>query len=148
MRPRIGRERDGVVVEVVVDVDARGDCLERGDVRGVQHGAQRGRVDAVGAKHERLLASARVPHDHAHEEAVDLRLRKRVGAFEVDRVLRRQDEEGERKLEAIAFDRDLTLLHGLEERGLRLRGSAVDLVREHDVREDRSGAEAERAVLR
>jgi hypothetical protein len=38
-----------------------------------------------------------------------------------------------------AFDRDLPLLHRLEQRGLGLRRCAVDLVREQQVREDRAG---------
>ena len=114
----------------------------------VEHRAQRRRIDAVRAEHLRLFARARVAHDDAHEEAIDLRLGQRIRALEIDRVLRREHEEGEGQLEAIALDRDLTLLHRLEQRGLRLGGRAVDLVGEHDVREDRPGAQAERAVLR
>ena len=41
---------------------------------------------------------------------------------------------------------DLTLLHGLEESGLRLGRGAVDLVGEDDLRHDRPLAELERAV--
>ena len=40
-------------------------------------------------------------------------------------------------------DRDVALLHALEQAGLRLRRGAVDLVDEHDVREDRAGPELE-----
>ena len=40
-------------------------------------------------------------------------------------------------------DRDLALLHRLEEGRLGLRGGAVDLVGEHDVGEDAAGAELE-----
>jgi hypothetical protein len=39
------------------------------------------------------------------------------------------------------------LLHTFEERGLRLRAGAVDLVPEHDVREDRARPELEVAAL-
>ena len=42
-----------------------------------------------------------------------------------------------------ALDRHLALLHRLEQRGLRLRRSTVDLVGEEEVREDRAGAELE-----
>ena len=46
----------------------------------------------------------------------------------------------------LALDRDLALLHRLEQRRLRLGGRAVDFVGEHDVREDRPCAQDERAV--
>ena len=46
----------------------------------------------------------------------------------------------------VGVDRDAALLHALEQAGLRLRGGAVDLVDQHDVREHRPGAELE-AVL-
>ena len=44
------------------------------------------------------------------------------------------------------FDRHLPLLHRLEQRRLRLRRGAVDLVREEEVREDRARPELEVAV--
>ena len=58
----------------------------------------------------------------------------------------RDDEE--RRLERVrsSLDRHLALLHGLEERRLRLRRRAVDLVREQQVREDRPGPELEVGV--
>ena len=43
----------------------------------------------------------------------------------------------------VALDRHLALLHRLEQRGLRLRRGAVDLVGEQEVGEDRAGAEDE-----
>ena len=43
----------------------------------------------------------------------------------------------------LAVDRDLPLLHDLEQRRLGLRARAVDLVGEHDVGEDRAGVELE-----
>ena len=45
-----------------------------------------------------------------------------------------------------ALDRDLPLLHRLEQRRLRLRGRPVDLVGEQQVREDRPGPELEVAA--
>ena len=47
---------------------------------------------------------------------------------------------------ALARDRDLLLLHRLEQRRLRLRRGAVDLVGEQQVGEDRSRLEAELAL--
>ena len=46
----------------------------------------------------------------------------------------------------LAVDGDLLLGHRLEQRGLRLRHRAVDLVDEDDVREDRAGPELEVAL--
>ena len=80
-------------------------------------------------------------------EAIDLRLGERVRPFLLDRILRREHEE--RLLEHVrrAPDRDLLLLHCLEERGLHLRRRAIDLVGENDVREDRPLLRAELAGL-
>ncbi len=62
-------------------------------------------------------------------------------------VLRREHEERRAHLPRDAVDGDAALLHHLEERRLGLRARAVDLVGEHDVREDRAGVELERALL-
>ena len=82
-----------------------------------------------------------------HHEAVELRLGQPVGARLLDRVLRREHEEGHADRPRDAVDRHLSLLHDLEQRGLRLRARAVDLVGEHDVREDGPGVELELARL-
>jgi hypothetical protein len=47
-----------------------------------------------------------------------------------------------------AVDGDVALGHRLEQRGLRLRRRAVDLVGEEDVREDRPGRKTKSPVLR
>ena len=69
-----------------------------------------------------------------------------IGALHLERVLRGQDEE--RWLEQVAFarDRHLLLLHRLQQRRLRLGRRPVDLVRQQQVGEDRSGLEAELAL--
>ena len=81
------------------------------------------------------------------EEAVELRLGQRERSLVLDRVLRRQHEERVVEPAGLAVDRHLLLGHRLEERGLRLRHRAVDLVDEDDVREDGPGAELEVALL-
>src|SRR5207302_3328342 len=87
---------------------------------------------------DELVHLAGIPDEDLHHEAVDLRLGERVHALGLDRVLRRHDEERVRDLVGLAADRDLALLHHLEERALHLRGRAVDLVCEEQVREDRA----------
>jgi hypothetical protein len=59
-----------------------------------------------------------------------------------------EDEERIGELEAVALDRDLALLHRLEQRALGLRRGAVDLVREEHVGEDGACAEREGPVPR
>ena len=93
-----------------------------------------------------LVVLRRVAERRAQEEAVELRLRQRERALLLDRVLGREHEERLGQLAGDAVDRHLLLGHRLEERRLRLRHRAVDLVDEEDVREDRPGPELEVAV--
>ncbi len=79
--------------------------------------------------------------DDVEHEPIELRFGQRIRAFELDRVLRREHVERLLELIGAALDRDAMLLHRLEQRRLRLRRRAVDLVREHDVGEDRPGRE-------
>ena len=90
-----------------------------------------------------FLHVRRIAERDAQQEAVELRLRQRERALVLDRVLRREHDEGHRQIVRHAVDRDLPLLHRFEQRGLRLRRRAVDLVREHDLRDDRAGPELE-----
>src|SRR5581483_11382491 len=83
----------------------------------------------------------------AHEEAVELRFGQREGSHLVRRVLRGDHEEGLGQAARLAFGRHLVLLHRLEQRRLRLRRRAVDLVGEDELREHRTRMELEgRAV--
>ncbi len=79
--------------------------------------------------------------DDVEHEAVELRFGQRIGAFQLDRILRREHEE--RLLERVGapLDRDAMFLHGFEQRRLRLGRRAVDFVGQHDVGEDRPGRE-------
>ena len=87
-----------------------------------------------------------VGDDDVEHEAIELRLGQRIRAFLLDRILRREDEE--RLIERIgpAGGGDVVLLHRLEQRGLRLRRRAVDLVGQDDVREDRPLHESQAAA--
>ena len=98
---------------------------------------QRGR----GPDDAELLVVRRVVDDDVEHEAIELRFRQRIGAFQLDRVLRREHEERLGQLVGLALHGDPVLLHRLEQRRLRLRRRAVDFVREHDVREDRARRE-------
>jgi hypothetical protein len=85
----------------------------------------------------------RVLDHHVEHEAVELRLGQRIRAFLLDRILRREHEERTLEIVAHARDRDLVFLHRLEQRRLRLRRRAVDLVGEDDVGEDRAANETD-----
>jgi hypothetical protein len=82
-----------------------------------------------------------------HQEAVELGLGQRIGALRFDGVLRGHHDERLGKGTRDAVDRDLVILHRLEERRLRLRRGAVDLVGEEELAEDGAGDEREGALL-
>jgi hypothetical protein len=82
-------------------------------------------------------------HAQLDEEAVELRLRQRVGALHLQRILRRQHEERRVQLVADLGYRHRLLLHRLEQRRLRLGRGAVDLVGEQDIGENRPALELE-----
>ena len=95
----------------------------------------------LGRRHQRalddgqLLVVQRVVDQDLEHEAVDLRLGQRVGALRLDRVLGGHDQERVGHRMGRVPERDLTLLHDLEQGRLHLRGRAVDLVREQEVAE-------------
>ena len=95
-----------------------------------------------------LLVVLGIPDQHLEQEAVDLGLGQRVRALRLDGVLRRHHEERRGDAVRVVADRDLALLHDLEERGLHLRGRAVDLVGEEEVAEHRPELGVERPFLR
>ena len=82
-----------------------------------------------------LPGVVRVADPRPQEEPVQLGLRQGERPLELDGVLGREDEERVREDVGRAFDRDLALLHRLEEGALRAGRRAVDLVDEEDVRE-------------
>ncbi len=73
-------------------------------------------------------AARRVGDVDAQHEAVELRFRQRISALELVRVLRREDDEPVGQRKPLALDRHLALFHRLEQRRLRLRAGAIDLV--------------------
>jgi hypothetical protein len=105
------------------------------------------RTYAVGGEDLGLDLARGVADPDPHHEPVELRLGQRIGPLVLDRVLRRDHHEGRTELVGLGVDRDLTLLHALQERRLGLGARAVDLVPEHDVREDRTGLELEVPAL-
>ncbi len=133
---RRGGELHDVLGDRRVDEPAPALALQRAQLLGRGHRGDAGLGDAGDAvdDHE-LLFLGGVADQHFHHEAVDLRLRERVGALGLDRVLRRHHQERLGHAVRLARDRDLILLHHFEKRALHLGGRAVDLVGEQQVRE-------------
>ena len=92
---------------------------------------------AVFAAEQCTLAGAvGVAERDAQEEAVELAFGQRVGAELVRRILRGDDEKRPRQAARFVLDRDLLLFHGFEQRALRFRPGAVDLIGQQHLRED------------
>ena len=129
------------------DRDRPGEPLHLDDLGG---GADLARRDALGARRaihdlDQVLLGRERDHD-LEQEPVELGLGEGIGPLHLERVLGREDEERRVERVALAGDRDLVLLHRLEQARLRLGGRPVDLVGEDEVREDRAGLEAEDAL--
>ena len=135
-----------------------------------RHGERHGRVRHGNPGHERLerphvvrvddprdgpdLGARRAPGDlplfllrrvvdvDLEQEAIELGLGKRVRPLLLDGVTRGEDLEGIGERVGGRAHGDATLLHGLEERSLRLRRRAVDLVGQDEVVKDGPGQEA------
>ena len=139
--PRDVVEHEGVDVHLGGEVGHADERLRRDD-RAEVRGRHGGAVEDPDGRRVVGIAERR-----AHHEPVELRLGEPVGARLLDGILRGEHEEGHPDLARDAVDRDAALLHDLEERGLGLRARPVDLVGEHDVREDRAGVELEDPLL-
>src|SRR5690606_19134809 len=140
------REHDanGVILDVRRDHDVADETAPGEDLLPVHDALGR----CLGASHRAIEHVREVlPRGEAdedlEEEAVELRLRKRVGAVHLEGVLGRHDEEWLLEPMHLATDGDASLLHGLEERRLRLRRRAVDLIGEDHLGEDRPTLELE-----
>jgi hypothetical protein len=75
----------------------------------------------VCGEHVGLVCGAGVAEHELDHEAIELRLRQRVGALVLNRVLGRDDYERTGELVNLLVERDLALLHALEQAGLGLR---------------------------
>ena len=90
----------------------------------------------------------RIVHPHMHQEAVQLRLWQRVGAFLLDRILGGHHQEQCRQWPSLPAHRHLPLTHRLQQRRLHLGRRAIDFVGQQQGMENRPGLEFEAPVLR
>ena len=72
-----------------------------------------------------------------------MRLGQRIGAFLLERVLRREDVKRARQVVPLAGDRHVMFLHRLQKGGLGAGARPVDLVGHQELGEDRAADEAE-----
>ena len=94
-----------------------------------------------------LLVALRIVDDHLQHETVDLCLGQRVGALLLDGVLRRHHQERLVELVGRLTYGHLSFLHSLQQCALHLRRCTVNLIRQDEVREDRSFLHHEVLVL-
>ena len=141
-------EGDDVAAELGAPVDGGGGGLRGADVVEVGDRLELGDEVAGGVvpEHVGLLPRIRVAELDPDHEPVELGLGKRICAGVLGGVLGRDDHERASQLVGLLIDGDPPLLHRFEQSRLRLRRGAVDLVDEHDVREDRSRVELERRL--
>ena len=67
-------------------------------------------------QHAHFLGRFGVAEVNAQQESVELRLGQGERAFVLDRILSCENNEGRRERPGDAFDRDLLLLHGFQQR--------------------------------
>jgi len=82
------------------------------------------------------MGDVQVAHVDPHQETIDLRLWQGERARELDRVLGRQDEKGQRQRIGRPIHGHLLLLHGLKQRRLGLGCCAIDFVGEQHLRKN------------
>ena len=97
--------------------------------------------------HEQLALERRVriAKLDPHQEAIELRLGQGIGADLIHGVLRRDDEERRCERIGVTVRGDLMLFHRFEQRALRLRRGAIDLIGEDQLREHGALVELEAA---
>ena len=94
VRPREAHEIEHEIHHVIGHGHFADDLLQLEDLRSVDHRLDLGVERAGGARDDLpLLLAIRVIDFHEKDEAIALRLGQRIGAFLLDRILRREHEE-------------------------------------------------------
>ncbi|KAG1085113.1 hypothetical protein G6F40_014284 [Rhizopus arrhizus] len=118
---------------------------QRADLRVIQlRYRARDQVTTIGSTQQLALRlGVGVAHRQAQQESIQLRIGQRERAGQVHRVLRGDHEEGIGQGMGLSVQGDLLFGHGLQQRTLRARGRAVDLVGQQHMGEHRSGVKLE-----
>src|SRR5215472_4134353 len=99
-------------------------------------------------QHHALVRDRRISHLDLQQKPIQLRLRQRIRAFKLHRILRRKHREELIQRVPLAIRRHLPLFHRLEQRSLRARRHAVDLIRQKKLGKHRPLMKREFAGLR
>ena len=111
-----------------------------------QHSLRLGLITAGGGvDHAPLGQLVRIANVDLQQKPVQLGLGQGIGALLLQWVLGRQHMERRGHVVAHAGNRDVVLLHGLQQRRLGFRAGAIDLVGHQDLGENRPLHKAERA---
>src|ERR1041385_4322256 len=135
---RVRREENAhrVVLDVLRDRHGSRERLHLKDVRLVDDRLHTRRAIRRRAIENLMKLVARRKSDvKLQEETVELRLGQWIRSFHLEGVLRREHEIRRCYVVSAPTDRYSALLHGFEQRTLRLRRRAIHLVREDDVAE-------------
>ncbi len=146
--PRRANQREKIASQDRLNMDARDQVRCHDDLRRT-HGGSEGIEWVVlfeAQQHRVFVVDAGIADRQTQQESIELGLGERKCALQFDWVLSRQDHERARHRHCDAVDRDLVLLHGLQQRGLRTWGCAVDLVGQHDLSEKWAGTKLEAAA--
>ena len=139
-------ESDAVCGDGVVHRDGLDGVLHGEQASGVGDPVERDLLALPGdpvPQDVQLLRLGGVPERDAHQEPVQLRLGKGVGPFVLNGIRGGEHVEGAGQREGLALDRDLALLHRLEQRRLGLGWGSVDLVGEQQAGEQGTAPERE-----
>lgn len=138
-----------VMADSRIDVNGPNRLLSRDQLFGGGDGGHRinRMFELQQVQHPQLFFNGWVSKREPHQETVELGFGQREGAFVIDGVLSRDDEEGRIQRVGFSVDRDAGFCHGFQQRGLRSRSGSVDFVGEQDLREHWAGTEFELRVL-
>ncbi len=96
---------------------------------------------AMALQHLSLAGAVRIPHGNAHQEAIQLALRKHVRSFELKWILSGDDHERGGQAVRGSVGRHLPITHRLQQGALRSRRRSVDFIGQDNIRENRAAIE-------
>ena len=145
MPPRSREQGLDVIDERGAHVDGERALAERREPHGIEHRQELLEQIAPvrGGQHLALGRRIGITQANAQQESVELRVRQRKRAGEVDGILRGDHEERHGQRVRHAVHGHLLLGHRLEQRALRLRRGAIDLVGQQHLGEHRPRMEGE-----
>ena len=127
--PACADQPHDILLHPVIDVDPAADVAEHAQiVKRCDFAAERRRSLGHQIQHRFFLIRRRVTDPYFHNKPIDLRFGQGIRAFLLDRILGREHEKRIGDLKRLPANRDLPLLHGLEQCGLHFRRSSVDFV--------------------